>query len=311
MSQPNTGLVQSLQARIVNHAKGLGVEPTLLFTRFGLERFLYRLSKSAYAERFVLKGALMMLAWAGESVRATRDADLLGFGEITSERLEQIFQEIAVIPCDPDDGVAFLPETVAATAIRETDQYGGQRVRVEGRLGTVKLSLQFDVGVGDAVYPPPEWLEYPSLLDVPRPMLRTYQSETSIAEKLHAMAELGETNTRMKDYFDVATLARIRDFDGSALSRAIRETFERRNTPVLATPVGLTSRFGRDPGKQRQWEAFVSKNRIDAPLGFESWVLRVAFFAGPVLTALSRRAEFAGRWPAGGPWWMPGGEQVR
>ena len=142
-------------------------------------------------------------------------------------------------------------------------------------------------------------------------MLRTYQSETSIAEKLHAMVELGETNTRMKDYFDVATLARIRDFDGAALSRAIRETFERRNTSVLAAPVGLTSRFGRDPGKQRQWEAFVSKNRIDAFLGFEAWVLRVALFAGPVLTTLSRGAEFVGRWQAGGPWWTPGGEQGR
>jgi len=307
MSQPNTGLVQSLQTRIVNRAKGLGVEPTLLFTRFGLERFLYRLSKSAYAERFVLKGALMMLVWAGESVRATRDADLLGFGEITPEKLEQIFREIAVVPCDPDDGVAFLPDTVASIAIRETDQYGGQRVRVEGRLGTVKLSLQLDVGVGDAVYPPPEWLEYPSLLDIPRPMLRTYQAETSIAEKLHAMVDLGESNTRMKDYFDVATLARIRDFDGAAMGRAIRETFERRNTPIVATPAGLTSRFGRDAGKQRQWEAFVSKNRIDASLGFEAWVLRVALFAGPVLATLARGAEYAGRWQAGGPWWISEG----
>ncbi|MBK9063929.1 MAG: nucleotidyl transferase AbiEii/AbiGii toxin family protein [Acidobacteria bacterium] len=140
MSQPNSGLVQSLHARIVNHAKGLRVEPTLLFTRFGLERFLYRLSKSTYADSFVLKGALMMLVWAGESVRATRDADLLGFGEITSEKLERIFRDIAVIPCDPDDGVAFLPDTVAASAIRETDQYGGQRVRAGGRLGTVKLA---------------------------------------------------------------------------------------------------------------------------------------------------------------------------
>lgn len=311
MSQPNTGLVQSLQARIVNHAKGLRVEPTLLFTRFGLERFLYRLSKSNYADSFVLKGALMMLVWAGESVRATRDADLLGFGDITSQKLERVFREIAVIPCDPDDGVAFLPDTVTASAIRETDQYGGQRVRVEGRLGTVKLSLQFDVGVGDAVYPPPEWLEFPSLLDVPRPMLRTYQSETSIAEKLHAMVVLGESNTRMKDYFDVATLARIREFDGAAMARAIRETFERRNTPIVAMPAGLTSRFGRDAGKQRQWEAFVSKNRIDAAMGFEAWVLRCAFFAGPVLTALSRGAEFAGRWPAGGPWWISGSEQSR
>lgn len=307
MSQPNTGLTQSLQARIVNHAKRLGVEPTLMFSRYGLERFLYRLSKSAYAEQFVLKGALMMLVWAGETVRATRDADLLGFGELTPDELARIFREIAVVPSAPDDGMVFLPETVAVTAIRDADQYGGERVRLDGRLGTVKLSLQIDVGIGDAVYPPPEWLEYPSLLDVPRPMLRTYQPETSIAEKLHAMVELGQSNSRMKDYFDIAELARIREFDGAALSRAIRETFTRRKTPIAASPAGLTSRFGTEPGKQRQWEAFVSKNRVDASKGFEAWVLRVALFAQPVLIALSRGETLAGSWPAGGPWWIPGG----
>lgn len=309
MSQPNTGLTQSLQTRIVNYAKRLGVEPTLMFSRYGLERFLYRLSKSEYAEQFVLKGALMMLVWANETVRATRDADLLGFGELTPDELTCIFRKIAVIPSAPDDGVVFLPESVAVTAIREADQYGGERVRLDGRLGTVRLSLQIDVGIGDAVYPPPEWLEYPSLLDVPRPMLRTYQPETSIAEKLHAMVELGESNSRMKDYFDVAELARIRDFDGAAMSRAIRETFERRDTPLVAVPIGLTSSFGRDPGKQRQWEAFVSKNRGDASMGFEAWVLRVAFFAGPVLIALSRGEELRGRWQASGQWWIPEGER--
>lgn len=85
MNQPNTGLVQSLQARIVNRAKALGVEPTLLFTRFELERFLFRLSKSEYADSFILKGALMMLVWAGESVRATRDAAGLGGPASTCE----------------------------------------------------------------------------------------------------------------------------------------------------------------------------------------------------------------------------------
>lgn len=302
MTQLNRGLVQSIQARIVNHAKGLRVEPTLMFSRYGLERFLYRLSKSQYAEHFVLKGALLMLVWAGETVRATRDADLLGSSQLGPEELARIFREISATPSDPDDGVVFLAETVAVSAIREADQYGGQRVKFEGRLGTVKLSLQVDVGVGDAVYPPPEWLKYPSLLDVPKPMLRAYCPETSIAEKLHAMVELGEANSRMKDYFDIAELARIRDFNGEVLSRAIVETFERRKTGIPATPPGLTRTFGRNPGKQRQWKAFVSKVRLPPNAGFESWVLRVAAFAGPVLVALSRGDSFRGNWPAGGPW---------
>lgn len=310
MTRADTGLVQSVQARIVNHAKKLGVEATLVFSRYGLERFLYRLSTSEYAERFILKGAMLMLAWVGETVRTTRDADLLGFGSLTGDEIVLIFREIMSTGGDPEDGVVFLPETVAVNPIREGEQYGGQRVTFEGRLGTVKLPLQVDVGIGDAVYPPAEWMEYPSLLNVPRPMVRTYQPETSIAEKLHAIVDLGEANSRMKDFFDIAELARIREFDGAAMSRAIRETFARRKTPVVATPVGLTSRFGMDAGKQRQWEAFVSKNRINASKGFEAWVLRVAFFAGPVLTALSRGEELRGRWQAGGQWWIPEGERT-
>ena len=302
MSEPNRGLVQSIQARVVNHAKELGVESTLVFSRYGLERFLYRLSKSRYAKQFVLKGALLMLVWAGETVRATRDADLLGIGPLAPGDLARIFREISAMPGDPDDGVVFRPETVAVSAIREGDPYGGERVKLEGRLGTVRLSLQIDVGKGDAVYPPPEWLEYPSLLDVPKPTLRAYAPETSIAEKLHAMVELGEANSRMKDYFDIAELARIRDFDGEVLSRAIRETFGRRNTGIPAVPAALTSRFGREPAKQRQWGAFVSKGRVQTSAGFEVWVLRVAAFAGPVLTTLSRRESFRREWPAGGPW---------
>ena len=309
MSVPDTGLTRSIQARIVRHAKSLGLESTLVFSRYGLERFLYRLSKSEYSERFVLKGALLMLVWAGETVRPTRDADLLGFGDLSSAEITRIFRDVCAIRSDPDDAVLFQPETVAVAAIREADQYGGQRVKFNGRLGSIRLPLQVDVGIGDGVFPPPEWLEYPSMLDVPRPRLRAYRPETSIAEKLHAMTERGETNSRMKDYFDIAELARIQDFDGVTLGKAIRETFGKRGTGIVARPAALTSALGRDEEKQRQWEGFVSKNRIDASKGFEAWVLRVAFFAGPVLTALSRGEELRGRWQAGGQWWIPEGQQ--
>jgi len=309
MSQADMGLAQSIQARVVAHAKKLRLEPTLVFARYGLERFLYRLSRSRYAERFVLKGGMLMISWLGETVRTTRDADLLGYGLLTRDEILRIFQEVASVPGDLEDGVVFLPATVAVSPIRRADPYGGERVTFEGRIGRVKLSLQVDVAVGDAVYPPPEWLEYPSLLDVSRPLLRAYQPETTIAEKLHAIVELGQANTRMKDFFDIAELSRVREFEGTALGQAIRETFERRKTPLVAAPAGLSNRFGTDPGKQRQWEAFVSKNHADASQGFEEWVLRVELFVGPVLAALSRGEGLEGSWPAGGPWRSPTGER--
>lgn len=82
MSVERDGLARSVQVRLARHAREIGVDPNLVLTRYGVERYLYRLSRSPYAEQFVLKGALLLLAWLGDTLRPTRDADLLGFGEM-------------------------------------------------------------------------------------------------------------------------------------------------------------------------------------------------------------------------------------
>ncbi|HOA62689.1 MAG TPA: nucleotidyl transferase AbiEii/AbiGii toxin family protein [Verrucomicrobiota bacterium] len=152
------------------------MDPNLVFTRYGVERFLYRLSRSPYAEQFVLKGALLLLAWLGETLRPTRDADLLGYGELSDDALKGIFREVCAVEVEPD-AVTFLSGTVEVQAIREEDAYGGRRVTLQARLGQARIRVQVDVGIGDAVVPDPQWLEYPSLLDLPRPRLRAYPRE--------------------------------------------------------------------------------------------------------------------------------------
>ncbi len=156
-----------MQVRLAQHAKTIGVDPNLALTRYAVERFLYRLSRSPHAERFVLKGALLLLVWLGETLRPTRDADLLGFGELSDDALRQIVRDICSIPVEPD-AMTFLADTVDVQPIREEDAYGGRRVILEARLGPARLRIQVDVGIGDAVTPGPQWLEYPSLLDLPR-----------------------------------------------------------------------------------------------------------------------------------------------
>jgi hypothetical protein len=215
------GLARSVQVRLARHARAIGVDPNLVLTRYAVERFLYRLSRSAHADRFVLKGALLLLVWLGETLRPTRDADLLGFGELSDEAL--------------------------------------------GAMS--RLTVQLDIGIGDAVTPGPQWLEYPSLLeDLPRPRLRTYPRETVLAEKLHAMVFLGLRTSRMKDYFDVYALLREDAMDPTQLARAIAATFARRRTalPEGVSPA-LSNDFFDDPTKQAQWRAFLARNRIDGP----------------------------------------------
>lgn len=265
MSLPNDGLARSVQVRLARHAKEIGVDPNLVLTRYGVERFLYRLSRSRHAERFVLKGALLLLAWLGETLRPTRDADLLGFGELTDDGLLTIFREVCGIPVEPD-AATFDAGSVKVAPIRDGDAYGGRRITARGRVGTARLSVQVDVGIGDAVTPDPEWLEYPSLLGFPGPRLRAYPRESVLAEKLHAMVLLGARNSRMKDYFDVRALLREDALSPGELERAIAATFERRRTALPeGVPVGLSDEFARDASKQAQWKAFLDKNRLKAP----------------------------------------------
>ena len=266
MNTARDGLARSVQVRLIRHAKAIGSDPNLVLTRFAVERFLYRLSCSAHADRFVLKGALLMLAWLGDTLRPTRDADLLGFGDLSDEALARIFVDVCNIDVKPD-AMAFLADTVRVEAIRGEDAYGGQRVTLEATLGAARLRVQVDVGIGDAVVPPPDWLDYPGLLDdLPPLRLRAYTPVTVIAEKIHAVVFLGLRNSRMKDFFDLYALARKGGLDAGQLSNALAATFERRQTPVPSdVPTGLSGAFAQDAAKRAQWKAFLSKNRLEAP----------------------------------------------
>lgn len=297
-------LAHSVQVRLVRHAKELNLDPNLVLARYGAERLLYRLSQSRHAERFVLKGALLMLVWLGEAIRPTRDTDLLGFGDLDAQALERTFTELCQIEVQPD-GLVFDPASIKVAAIRAEDAYGGQRVTLLARLERARLRIQVDVGIGDVVSPEPEWLEYPSLLDLPRPRLRAYRPETAIAEKLHAMVTLGTKNSRMRDFFDIHALASQRAFEGGALVQAVRATFEHRRTPLPDdSPVAFTPAFAESEGKQAQWGGFLRQNRLtSAPADLGTVVDEIARFLQPMIrAAASRSATSPGTWTAGGPW---------
>jgi predicted nucleotidyltransferase component of viral defense system len=266
VSEDREGIARSVQVRLARHAKTIGVDPNLVLTRYAVERYLYRLSRSAHAERFVLKGALLLLVWLGETLRPTRDADLLGFGELSDDALNGIFREVCAVEVEPD-AATFLPDSVRVAPIREEDAYGGQRVTLQARVGAARLTVQVDVGIGDAVTPAPQWLEYPSLLEeFPRPRLRAYPRETVVAEKLHAMVLLGTRNSRMKDYFDVRALLREGQMDAEQLASAIAATFARRRTALPEqVPAALSDEFAADETKRAQWRAFLGRNRIEGP----------------------------------------------
>lgn len=246
----------SVRARLLTISKEKGQTFELVLTRFALERLLYRLSRSAYADRFVLKGAMLMMSWFEDPHRGTRDLDLLGFGDPDEEAMLATFKDI--FSYDVADGCVFDPETLRVDRIREKQNYGGLRLRALGWVGGARINLTIDIGFGDALEPGAEVVDYPVMLDHPAPRLRAYARETVIAEKFQAMVALGQPNSRMKDFYDIWILSRSFAFEGERLAQAIAATFMRRATEIpTEPPVALSPAFAADEQKNRQWRAFV------------------------------------------------------
>jgi hypothetical protein len=295
--------VASVRQRLLNRSREAGEDFQQVLTRYAIERLLYRVGASKHAGKFVLKGAMLFALWTGQMHRPTRDLDLLGFGDISAETLHAVFRDLCAVG-GGDDGLDFLADSVAVEPIRADQEYGGQRLRLEVRLGTARVDLQIDVGFGDAVTPAAQTAIYPTLLDMPAPRLRAYPKETVVAEKLQAMVQLGMANSRMKDFFDLRILARQFAFTGPVLRDAIAATFTRRATALPdEAPVALTEAFAADTAKPKQWAAFINRSGLGqeaATLGVV--VTELACFLLPPMTAAALRDDFHRSWPPGGPW---------
>lgn len=294
----------SVRQCLTNRARERGEDVDLVFIRYALERLLYRLGTSDHRDRFILKGALLFILWAGEPYRATRDLDLLGFGERDIEELATTFRALCDTPVEEDDGLEFTAESVRVEPMRDEEGYPGARVRLQARLAGARLSVQVDIGFGDAVTPKAEEIEYPSLLALPAPRIRAYPRETVVAEKYEAIVSLGMLNSRMKDFYDLWVLASSFPFDGKTLAAAVRATFDRRGTALPeATPVGLSGEFAGDRSKQQQWQAFQRRGRPALPPpALADVVGSIRDFLVPPTEALRQGETFDQQWPEGGPW---------
>lgn len=292
----------SVRQRLLNRSRSEGRAFQELLQYFAMERFLYRLASSPYADRFILKGALLLAAWKAPLSRPTMDIDFAGKTSNALEHVRQMVADVCAIAV-PNDGVVFAADAIQASRITEDAQYEGVRVRFHASIGGARVPMQLDIGFDDVITPAPVRLEYPGLLEFPSATLHAYPKETVIAEKLEAMTTLGLLNSRMKDYYDLALLSRLYAFDGKVLAEAVAATFAHRGTPVEAEPVGLTPAFYEETVKVTQWRAFLKRSRltVDETGDLGEVVRQLRAFAMPVLAAAGA-GRFAGRWQSGGPW---------
>lgn len=293
----------SVRARLLKVSKERHEDFTLMLMNYAAERFLYRLSRSRLREQFVLKGAMLFAVRVGERYRPTRDLDLLGLGEATEAAIHAAVREIATTTVE-DDGLVFDVGTLEVHAIREDDRYGGIRAIMQAHLADARIHVQIDVGFGDAVTPAATNMNFPTLLeDMASPNVLAYPNETIVAEKAEAIVDLGLSNSRMKDFTDIAMAARRWTLDGDALVAALQATFRRRRTPLPDDEiVGLSERFVQEERARANWKAYVTKNH---PEGFDSLsdlVNEVRSFLLAPLEHVRTGQTFNATWSPGGPW---------
>ncbi|MDP8237682.1 MAG: nucleotidyl transferase AbiEii/AbiGii toxin family protein [Candidatus Hatepunaea meridiana] len=295
-------LTASIHQRLLNNAHASNREFNEILQYFGMERLLYRLSKSIYANDFTLKGALMLRVWGITLPRPTMDIDLLGRIDNDLKTTIDVFANI----CDTTveaDGVQFEVASIRGEPIIEAAAYAGIRIYVKGSLGNSRLTIHLDIGFGDVVVPDTPKVEFPTILDFPAPTLHTYSRESAIAEKFEAMVRLGLINSRMKDFYDIWLLSTRFDFDRSILSEAIRQTFQRRDTEIPENPIAFTEEFSTNPAKENQWRAFVARKRIDdVPTDLAEVVRAIKTFLQLVINDIKTDKPKDDSWKAPGPW---------
>ncbi len=294
-------IAASHRAKLLALAQERREDFQFLLGRWVVERFLFRLSQSAHAEQFVLNGAMLFVAWEGKLHRPTKDVDLLGYGSPDVGRVVETVREICSVSIE--DGLLFDLAKIEGARIKEDAEYEGVRVKVPASLGGARVLMQIDIGFGDLVEPPPKPIQFPVLLPLDAPTVRAYPPEVVVAEKFHAMVLLGIANSRMKDFYDIWTLASSYTFEMETLARAVRSTFERRRTEVpRGVPFAFTDEFLEDTAKQTQWRAFVARLGVRERSELKDIGRFLAGFLVPVTEAAAGAASSYRLWTPPGPW---------
>lgn len=253
--------VDSVKARLKNFAIKSGCTFQEALTYYGLERTIYRISISEYADNFVLKGGIFLYALFGRNYeRATTDVDLLAQRISNgSEEMKSVFQKI--FSRDADDALVFDVDSITVEDITEFKEYHGLHVSFVGYLDRTKIPISIDIGFGDVIYPEAVKMDFPVILDMESPRVNAYSLETSIAEKLEAIIHNGYFNSRYKDFYDIYVLSKKYVFSYAELRNAVIQTFENRKTPMTMDSAAFSDEFLNDPVHQTRWKSFLKKKK--------------------------------------------------
>lgn len=293
----------SINARLKNKARETNRPFAEVMQYYGMERFLYRFSKTKYADKFILKGALLFAVWQIPDRRTTLDIDFLARFDNEVATIEKVMKNACGTSVDPD-GLIFDPQTVKGMKIKEDADYEGVRVKFIGFLDRAEIPMQIDVGFGDIVYPKTMIIDYPVILDFPKPHLNGYPQESVISEKFEAMIKLGLLNSRMKDFYDIWLMTRQFEFKGANIANAIKKTFNNRKTDIPnKKPLFADEIYDEKSDRQMLWGAFLKKGDIQhAPETLSATAKEIECFLVEPIMALNGNVALDKTWKSPKGW---------
>lgn len=293
----------SIQARLKNQADETGRPFAEILQYYAMERFLYRLSKTKYAGKFILKGGLLFYAWDLSLRRPTRDIDLRGYVSGDRDTLLKIAREALEVSA-PEDGLTFDSTSIVVEESQLDADYSGVRVKLVAFLGRARVPVQIDIGFSDKLASNAETAAYPNILSGLKSVrVKIYPKESVVAEKFHAMIRFGDLNSRLKDYYDLWLISATFEFDNSSLQKALEVTFKNRATELpIERPTALTPNFARR--NQTRWLNFLKKMELANQDNddFSRVIERVWKFIRTPLEAARGKTRSAQKWTSEKGW---------
>ena len=290
----------SVKARLKNFAVRSGCTFQEALVYYGLERTIYRISISPYADHFILKGGIFLYAiFDRKYERVTTDVDLLARRISNSaEEMKPIFRDI--LAKEVNDALVFDLNSIAVEDFSEFKEYHGLHVSANAYLDHTRIPIGIDIGFGDVVYPNVVEMEFPVILDMEAPIVNAYSLESSIAEKLEAIVKNGFLNSRYKDFYDIYVLSKKYSFHYENLHNAVVETFTNRKTPMTMDVAAFSDDFLNDAIHQTRWNSFLKKKNTLIPVSMADTMTQIRTFARPLL---AQTPESVSEWNPNEGYW--------
>lgn len=273
--------IESIKGKIRSMAEKKNLKSQEVLQIYFFERFLERLSKSKYKNNFVIKGGFLISSLIGIENRTTMDMDTTIKGiPLKEEKIKEILEEI--INIDVDDGIKF--EIKDISYIREEDEYENFRISLIANVGKTKNPMKLDLTTGDAITPREIEYTYPCIFSKENIKIMAYPLETILAEKYETIIRRNITTTRMRDFYDLYTLYKLKidDIDYEILKEAIERTSKKRGSQErIKDYEEIIEDIKEDSYLRDLWEVYLSENKHIGDLTFDKAV--------SVVTILSNR----------------------